>query len=117
MPVRQSAAQPQSRLERKWIIYVDDNFNYMDEGERYALGEFDTFGAAVAACKAIIDEFLTHSNETDAAKLFDSYRSFGEDPFIIAPIGDSPFSAWEYAEQRCKELRSDTSGLSDRPQS
>ena len=38
----------------KYIVEVDDNFHYMDESERYRLGEFDSCAAAIAACKQLI---------------------------------------------------------------
>ncbi len=40
-----------------------------------------------------------------ATELWNSYVSFGEDPFIVSV--DAPkirFSAWEYAEERCQML-------------
>jgi hypothetical protein len=42
-------------------------------------------------------------------ELFKLYRSFGEDPFIRADPGafDPPFSAWEFARQRCEEICGD----------
>jgi hypothetical protein len=40
-----------------------------------------------------------------AEELWDSYKSFGEDPFIqsvdVAPVR---FSAWDYARGRCADL-------------
>lgn len=40
-----------------------------------------------------------------AEELFDAYTMMGEDPFIVqtGPNGIT-FSAWDYAEQRCKEI-------------
>ena len=42
----------------KYTVYVDDKFHYMDEDERYKLGEFEDCAAAIAACRRIVDEFL-----------------------------------------------------------
>jgi hypothetical protein len=28
-------------MEKPYTVYVDDNFHYMDESERYKLGDFD----------------------------------------------------------------------------
>jgi hypothetical protein len=42
----------------KYRVLVDDNYHYMDESERYELGEFDTLEEAVAACKKVVDAFL-----------------------------------------------------------
>jgi hypothetical protein len=91
----------------KYEVFVDDNFHHADEEERYKLGEFETCEAAVAACKAIVEEYLSgdHTYET-ADDLYRSYTLFGEDPWIASDDGDCHFSAWDYAETRCAELRS-----------
>ena len=41
----------------KYQLYVDDNFHYQDESERYLAGEYDTLEEALAAAKGIVDEF------------------------------------------------------------
>ncbi|MBI2760327.1 MAG: hypothetical protein HYX51_02735 [Chloroflexi bacterium] len=88
-----------------YTVYVDDNFQYMDESVRYKLGEFADYDAAVAACKRIVDEFLVVScdDATTADSLYESYVAMGEDPFIVAETLRG-FSAWTYARQRCDEL-------------
>jgi hypothetical protein len=94
--------------ECSWTVYVDNNFHYMDEDERYCLGAFDSFDAAVAACRKIVDGFLHDNPAKTADELYDQYTSFGEDPWIKGPNQESdaaPFSAWNYARQRCNELR------------
>ncbi|MBX7484134.1 hypothetical protein [Qipengyuania qiaonensis] len=91
-----------------WIVYVDDNYHYMDEDERYCLGTFNSLDGAVAACRKIVDEFLQGNPAKTAGELYDQYKSFGEDPWIRGPsLGSEnpPFSAWDYARQRCDELR------------
>ena len=88
-------------------VFVDDNFHYMDEGERYLHGEFATAADAIAAARKIVDEYLTSAIQPgmSADELFTSYALFGEDPFIVAN-GDEgvKFSAREYAGQRCDAL-------------
>jgi len=86
----------------KFTIYVNDNFHYMDEDERYTLGVYDTEEEALQAAKRIVDEFLIRSYEPgiSAAQLYDSYITFGKDPWI----DPSPFNAWHYAKERCNEL-------------
>jgi hypothetical protein len=74
----------------------------MYESERYELGEFTTWEAAVAASKQIVDEFLVSSYRPGmtAKELYEGYVGFGEDPFIISvtTTDDSRrFSAWSYA--------------------
>jgi hypothetical protein len=94
--------------ESRWTVYVDDNFHYMDEDERYCLGAFDSLDSAITACRKIVDVFL-HDNEAKTAdELYDHYVMFGEDPWITGPTpvaGTPGFSAWDYARQRCNELR------------
>jgi hypothetical protein len=90
-------------------VLVDDNFHYMDEAERYVLGEFPTLDEAIEASKKIVDEYLLsayHPGIT-AKALFGNYMTFGEDPFIVATSSSETgllFSAWDYAKKRCDEL-------------
>jgi hypothetical protein len=87
-------------------VFVDDNFHYQDESERYEQGEYDTFEAAVAACKVIVDEYLesAYKKGMDASELNSSYVMFGEDPFVVPKLEGAEFSAREYARQRCNEI-------------
>ena len=88
-------------------VFVDDNFHYQDEDERYRLGAFPTCAAATAACRNIVDQYLTSAYQPGmtAEKLWQSYRDFGEDPFIRATgVPACTFSAWTYAQERCHVL-------------
>lgn len=51
------------------------------------LGEFPTLDAAVKASRNIVDEYLLSAYQPGmtAEALFASYKSFGEDPIIVAP--------------------------------
>jgi hypothetical protein len=87
---------------------VDDNFHYMDESERWELGVFASAEAALAACRRLVDRSLVESYKAGAtaSELFEHYKSFGDDPFIVA-LDDAPrlkFSAWTYAQERAAEL-------------
>jgi len=92
-----------------YTLFVDDNFHYMDEDSRYKAGEFSTLEAAVAAAKAIVDDYLLSAAQSAATAdaLLTSYAMFGEDPFIVAE-GEREsgvlFSARDYARVRCAEL-------------
>jgi hypothetical protein len=94
-----------AKLGHTYSVYVDDNFHYQDEGARYKLGDFATLGDAVAACKKVVDEFLTTDNGANgAAERYERYTGFGPDPFIMTDdqnAGKPPFSAWNYARERC----------------
>ena len=90
-----------------YVVMVDDNFHYMDEDERYKLGEFAEAGVAIEHCRRIVDEYLESAYKPgmQSSELWDSYVSFGEDPFILSvdatPVG---FSAWDYGRGRCAEI-------------
>lgn len=91
---------------KKYIVYVDDNFHYMDEDERYKSGEFDDCESAKKRCMEIVDEYLINAYQSGMAwnQLWSSYKSFGEDPWIASSDVTCKFSAWDYAEKRCKEI-------------
>jgi hypothetical protein len=90
-------------------VLVDDNFHFMDESERYELGQFSTLAEALAASCRIVDEYLLSAFKPGmtSQQLYASYTAFGEDPFII-PDGSEEtavqFSAWDYAQRRCQEM-------------
>jgi hypothetical protein len=87
-------------------VLVNDNFHYMDESERYELGVFATCCSAMEACRKIVDEYLLANYRfgmTNEA-LWESYTTFGEDPFIVSTDTGCRFSAWDYARQRCEEI-------------
>jgi len=89
-----------------YVVYVDDNFHYMDESERYKDGEFDTKEQAIARCQEIVDEFFEpHTNDRlSFDELWNGYTMFGDDPFIVTKDKTCVFSAWDYAKQKCREL-------------
>ncbi len=90
----------------RFEVFVDDNFHYQDESERYKHGEYETYEEAVRVCKEIVDRELLHQHKkgTTASDLYLSYTSFGEDPFIRPSPEGQRFSDWEYAKQRCEEI-------------
>jgi hypothetical protein len=88
-------------------VFVDDNFHYMDEDERYSSGVFQTYSEALRHAKQIVDKSLRDLHETgkSADDLIASYVSFGEDPWIRpTPQGMERFSARAYAPQRAHEI-------------
>jgi hypothetical protein len=92
-----------------YTVLVDDNFHYMNEAERYELGEFETWDTALAAAQQIVDRFLASAVRPGmtAEELYDHYRGFGEDPFIVPATATDErraFSAWSYAKDRCMQL-------------
>ncbi len=90
-----------------FTVFVDDNFHYMDEDERYKLGTFATYEEALEACRTLIRRDLGHFLEagTTRDQLIAQYCSFGEDPFIVpTPEGVERFSARDYARELAREM-------------
>ena len=88
-------------------ILIDDNFNYMDESERTTGNKFETADEALAEARRIVDDCLFRMLEpgTTASELYESYISFGEDPFISSENAPAvSFSAWTYAKSRCEQI-------------
>ena len=92
-------------MAKRYVVYVDDNFHYMDESERYKFDEFDDCQSAIVACKKIVDEFLNKCDPKDGSdEMFKAYAGFGEDPWISSDDPACKFSAWDYARERCRDL-------------
>lgn len=89
-----------------YTVIINDNFHHMDQGEQYKHSDFDTCEAAITACKQIVDDFLLSSLQTPKSQdeLWSLYTTFGDAPVIIPRDPNCPFSTWDYAKQRCKEL-------------
>ena len=88
-------------------VFVDDNFHYMDEDERYSSGVFQTYSEALRHAKQVVDKSLRDLLETgkSADDLMASYVLFGQDPWIRpTPQGTERFSARAYAPQRAHEI-------------
>ncbi len=96
-------------IEQFYTVFVDDNFHYQDEEERWVAGKFSSYEEAVAECKRLVElslqEGLSQKGPITADELYKYYTSFGDDPFVSpVPTNDSRFSAWSYAEERCQIL-------------
>jgi hypothetical protein len=85
-------------------VFVDDNFDYVNQERRYFLGEFETFDEAVMACKKLVDRILEqlYKPGMTADELSTVFWLDGEDPFIIG--GKDGFSAREYATDQIKRI-------------
>ena len=95
-----------------YVILVDDNYHHMDSSYRCRDGEFATAEEAFARCRQIVDEYLDDAEKIEgresATRLWESYKMFGEDPFIVAAdVTPASFSAWSYASRRCEERTGD----------
>lgn len=89
----------------RYTVMVDDNFHYMDEGERYEHGTFETADEALAACRGLVERSLEEQYKPGmtSAQLFEAYIFFGEDPFIIT-VGGAAFSARDHARERVEAM-------------
>jgi hypothetical protein len=89
-----------------WIVFVNDNFHYMDSEKTWRKGEYSDYQTALSVCRQIVDscleEYLPECNSAD--QLYDRYVSFGDDPYIVPDDGEPRFSAWSYARERCDLL-------------
>ena len=93
----------------EYKVLVDDNFHYQVEEERYELGTYATAEEAVGACRKLVDEWLMHTYKPGmtAARLYELYVCFGDDPFIVGPPDTraaTRFSAWDYAQERAAAI-------------
>jgi hypothetical protein len=91
----------------QYCVFVDDNFHYQDDSERYAHGVFDTADEAIATCQKIVDDSLRHlygQHPGTAERLYDDYQDFGDDPFIRSDDPSCKFSGWGYAKHRANHI-------------
>jgi len=74
-------------------VFVDDNFHYMDESERYGSGEYESYDVAVTACKAIVDESIAelYSEGMSADDLNAAYVMFWRRSFHKTRAGGRTF--------------------------
>lgn len=104
---RPAAATPSPgrKAASQYRVLVDDNYDYMDESRRWEQGRYDTLEEAIAACKAMVDDYLrdAHKPGMSAEELERSYKMFGDDPFIPG-VDRETFSAWTYAAERAREM-------------
>lgn len=92
--------------KQEYTVYVDDNYHYMQEDERYTAGVYDSYEEALAKCKQIVDGYLqgVYTPGMTADDLYSSYTDYGDDPFIVPD--PNQFSAWDYAKQRSSAIAS-----------
>ncbi|WNC88838.1 hypothetical protein RI103_14135 [Paraburkholderia sp. FT54] len=88
-------------------MYEDDNAHHADEDYRSGPRMFLDMASALAEARRIVDDFLAEAHEPGMTgrDLFESYKAFGPDPWIVANENGPlvPFSAWDYARSRCEE--------------
>jgi len=101
------SAMDASSSSAGFSVFVDDNFHYQDEDERYLQGVYPTYEEALAVCQRMVREDLEQHYEAgmSAAKLYSGYTGFGSDPWIKpTPEGTPQFSAWNYAKDLAAKM-------------
>jgi len=93
-PPSPAKRRSQEGPESPFTVYIDDNYHYQDEDERYLGGEFGTWEAAAAFARKIVDRFLPASEEIESPEeAYDNYLMFSEEPWITGrgpvPVGKS----------------------------
>ncbi|NVO14055.1 MAG: hypothetical protein HXX10_08470 [Rhodoplanes sp.] len=85
-------------------VQIDENLSYMGASNRTSAGTFATADAAIAKCKAIVDDELAGMFKPGmgAAELFELWSMFGDDPFIPDPA--VTFSADSYARTQSEVI-------------
>jgi hypothetical protein len=94
-------------MSEKYKVYIDDNYHYMDESERYTVGSYHSLEEAIEKCKEITIKSLEDLYEEGITpeKLSAQWSMFGDDPFIIGGDGSVPFSAREFiTPELCKTI-------------
>ena len=91
----------------QYKVFIDDNYHYMDESERYAAGSYDSLEEAVTKCKELTIKSLRDLYEKGITpeKLKAQWSMFGEDPYVFGGDGGVPFSARKFVStELCKEI-------------
>jgi hypothetical protein len=94
-------------MNGQFKIFVDDNFHYMDESERYAAGSYNSLEEAIGQCKELTIKSLKDLYEKGITpeKLQTQWLMFGEDPYVFGGSGAVPFSARKFVSiELCKEI-------------
>lgn len=103
-------------MTKKYTVYVDDNFHFMDESCRSRGIEYDSYDEAEKYCKSIIDDFLIsvikqkshwkqYKDGLTENNLYEQWSGFGEDPFITSKQKNGKqFSSVDYARKRIHQL-------------
>ena len=102
-------------MSEKYKIYVDDNYHYMDESERYVADSYSSLEEAVERCKELTIKSLEDLYEDGITpeNLSAQWAMFGEDPFIRGGDGSVPFSARKFiTTELCRAIIESLKNLS-----
>ena len=92
-------------MRKKFTVYIDDNFHFMDKSYRIKYAQYDTIEEAIKTCQVITKLSLLDffKAEMSFKELILRYQTFGDDPWIDNSDGIT-FSAWDYAKEKAKIL-------------
>lgn len=99
-----SNSRRKKKGSKRFTVWVDDNFQYMDESERYKQGEYDILEEAIAACKKVVETSVVYKPGATADDLYGEYIMFGEEPFIEGDTEFDTFNARKYAKEYFQNL-------------
>ncbi len=102
-------------MSEKYKIYVDDNYHYMDESERYVADSYSSLEEAVERCKELTIKSLKDLYEDGITpeNLSAQWAMFGEDPFVRGGDGSVPFSARKFiTTELCRAIIESLKNLS-----
>lgn len=90
------------RLPVKLLIAYEVN----NREERWEVGAFRVVSEAVAAAKAMVDNFLlrNHKAQLRGRQLYEQFVQYGPDVYVDASIEEPVFLGWEYARRRVRQL-------------
>jgi hypothetical protein len=76
----------------QYRVLVDDNYHFMDPGERCEQCTYDSLDEALAACRRLVDLSLEEGYQAGitAEELYGYFKGFGDDPFIVVAALASP---------------------------
>ncbi len=88
-----------------YSVVLEEGSSCMGGDEREVDSTHETYEAAVARCRELVDKSLMRlaGKARTPEELLRSYLAVGPEPFID-PVGDPPFVARRYAEERCRRI-------------
>jgi hypothetical protein len=91
-----------------YAVVLEEGSSCMGGDEREVDSTHETYEAAVARCRELVDESLERlaAKARTAEELLRTYLAVGPEPFTD-PAGDPPFVARRYAEERCRRMFAD----------
>ncbi|WP_143070795.1 hypothetical protein [Polynucleobacter sp. MWH-Tro8-2-5-gr] len=91
---------------KPFSVDVFSDQNNIDGSPWLRIGEFETKGDAIEACKKVVEDFLSRygSQSENADTLIFNYLNYGPVPCINGTENLTTFELYEYLNRRCLEL-------------